>query len=252
MMRTIVISGGASAIGRAVAVAFRARGCHVITVDGSKADVVADLAVQAGRDNALRKIKELTNGRVDSVIVSAQTATGDPGTILGLNFFAATQLVEGLRSLLVTGPAPRVVLVSCEAILQPHDLAIIDACLAKDEYEARSAAASAPEFAYASSKLALSYWVKQQAVSHQWSGAGIILNAVAPGVEGTKTPPVTDSEESRAAPDRTPPTRIGRSPQPNELAALIVFLASPENSHIIGQTIFCDGGAEAALRPHHV
>lgn len=251
-MRTIVISGGASAIGRAVAVAFRARGCHVITVDGSKADVVADLAVQAGRDNALRKIKELTNGHVDSVIVSAQTSTGDPETMLGLNFFAATQLVEGLRSLLVTGAAPRVVLVSCEAILQPHDLAIIDACLAKDEYEARSAAASAPDFAYASSKLALSYWVKQQAVTQQWSGAGILLNAVAPGVKRTKTSPAADSEKSRAVPDRTPPTRISRSPQPNELAALIVFLASPENSHIIGQTIFCDGGAEAALRPHHV
>ncbi|MCM2459338.1 SDR family oxidoreductase [Pseudomonas sp. CG7] len=249
-MRTIVVLGGAADIGKATADAFRARACHVITVDKSKADVVADLSTQAGRDIAIGKIKRKAEGRIDAIIVGGGSSTGDPEAMVGLIFFAATYIVEGLRSLLQASSTPRVVFVSCEAIIHPHDLGIVDACLARDEDQAKAAAASAPDFTYASSKLALSYWVKQQAVRLKWAGIGILMNAVAPR-EGRMQMSFAGSEDTAAA-HRVTLRRIGRSDQPNEAAALIVFLASPENTCIVGQTIFCDGGAEAALRPHHV
>ncbi|MDO5496033.1 MAG: hypothetical protein Q4G64_09990, partial [bacterium] len=35
---------------------------------------------------------------------------------------------------------------------------------------------------------------------------------------------------------------------PESIAHLLIWLASPENSHCAGQTIYCDGGADVVLR----
>jgi NAD(P)-dependent dehydrogenase (short-subunit alcohol dehydrogenase family) len=48
------------------------------------------------------------------------------------------------------------------------------------------------------------------------------------------------------------PMRIGRLGRPEELARLLAFLASPDNGFTVGQTVYCDGGAEATLRPEKV
>ena len=40
---------------------------------------------------------------------------------------------------------------------------------------------------------------------------------------------------------------LGRYGQPEELAALITFLASARASYITGETILCDGGVYAGL-----
>jgi NAD(P)-dependent dehydrogenase (short-subunit alcohol dehydrogenase family) len=42
--------------------------------------------------------------------------------------------------------------------------------------------------------------------------------------------------------------QIGRYRQPEEVAQLLRFLGSPENSYMVGQVIFIDGGGEATNR----
>jgi len=72
------------------------------------------------------------------------------------------------------------------------------------------------------------------------------VNAVAPGYVATAMTAATASrlgvaaeEAARAVAERTPLRRIG---QPEDIAAVIAFLASEDARHVTGQTIYVTGG----------
>src|SRR5262249_57432881 len=63
---------------------------------------------------------------------------------------------------------------------------LVAACRAGDEAEARRIAVALEGHpVYGGSKLALARWVRRQAPQAEWAGAGIRLNAVAPGAVHT-------------------------------------------------------------------
>jgi len=70
---------------------------------------------------------------------------------------------------------------------------------------------------------------------------GIRINAIGPGSIMTDIlkAVATDREAKRRILARTPLGRIG---EPDEIATIAVFLASPAASYISGQTIYADGG----------
>lgn len=74
---------------------------------------------------------------------------------------------------------------------------------------------------------------------------GITVNAIGPGaVDTPMIQGIKDSKEAMAAIlARVPVGRVGK---PEEVAAVVVFLASEESSYINGATIFVDGGWLAA------
>ena len=62
------------------------------------------------------------------------------------------------------------------------------------------------------------------------------------------TQPMLDDKASRAQLEQAVPMPIGRDGRPEEIAELLLWLTSPENSLMVGQILFIDGGAEATVR----
>jgi len=200
---------------------------------------------------------EVTSGDADAPsldgIVTCAGLAGTPdrksSLLSSVNFFGTVELLEGLRPLLAPGGAA-VAISSNSTTVQPaipSDL--VEACLTRDEEaSARLADEHGSLVAYPASKLAVAHWVRQQAVGADWAGAGLRLNAVAPGM--IDTPMVAGI---RAHPETGPmldmlPIPVGRPGRPEEIAALIAFLLGPDASFFCGSVVFCDGGSDALLR----
>lgn len=254
-MRTTVVTGSASGIGAATRRRLVASGERVIGVDIRDAEVEADLASAEGRRAALERIGTLCGESLDGLVTCAGLGglPNRPGHVLtSLNYFGTIELLEALRPWLARGDRPAAVAISSNSTttspLVPRELS--DRLLAGD---AAGAAALADRLgslaAYAPTKLAVAHWVRRHAPTPDWIGAGITLNAVAPGK--TETAMIA---EGRADPLIGPhidrfPVPAGRSGQPDEIAALIAFLLGPDARFFCGSVIFCDGGTDAQARP---
>ncbi|MEW2359748.1 SDR family oxidoreductase [Spirillospora sp. NPDC029432] len=253
MTRIIAVSGAASGIGAALAEALRSGGDRVIGVDLKNTEVTADLSVPEGREAAVRGVLDAAGGRLDAVVACAGVSAPDPVTIK-VNYYGVVGLLEGLRPALAAAPAPRAAVVGSISGTQPLDPAVVAACLEGTEDEAVRLAEEAVArrhggLLYPSSKSALARWMRAAAVSPEWAGAGIPLNAVAPGVVLTAmTAPLFEDPAMVKVMNEAVPMPLNGHAGPEVIADALRWLVSPGNSHMAGQVIYVDGGAEATLR----
>jgi 3-oxoacyl-[acyl-carrier protein] reductase len=70
---------------------------------------------------------------------------------------------------------------------------------------------------------------------------GIRVNAVAPGLTDTAQPRYGHDEEELQMMGRAVP--LGRMAQPDDIASVVVFLASDDARHVTGQTVHVNGGS---------
>lgn len=252
-MRTVVVTGSASGIGKAMAEILHARGDRAVGVDIHDADVVADLSVSTGRQEMVQQVEALTGGRIDAVVANAGLAHPSPATV-AVNFFGALATLDGLRPLLRHSDAPRAVATCSMASLMPVDDELVSLMLAGDEHAALERAAKLVEaeggqLIYSSTKRALALWLRRNAPSAAWAGAGIPLNAIGPGVVSTPmTHDMIATPESRAAILEQVPMPLNGIMTADVPAKLLVWLVSEENSHLCGQVVFVDGGSDAVIR----
>jgi NAD(P)-dependent dehydrogenase (short-subunit alcohol dehydrogenase family) len=248
-VRTICITGSAGGIGAATRTRLEKDGARVIGVDVRDAEVIADLSTPSGRDEMVAAVTEQCDGALDGVVAAAGIMGTEP-RVVAINFYGAIATLDGLRTLLARGTDASAVAISSNSTTTTPGLppALVETILAGDEAAALAATADAPGvFAYPASKLALARYVRHHAPTADWIGAGIRLNAIAPGVIET---PMTknDLEFIFSIPDVFP-VPIGRPGRPEEIAALLTYLLSPDASFFCGSVVFADGGTDAAVRP---
>jgi NAD(P)-dependent dehydrogenase (short-subunit alcohol dehydrogenase family) len=149
---------------------------------------------------------------------------------------------------LLQSPAPRAVAVSSITSVHPFNQELLDSMLDGTEDEALEIAKTAP-YSYATSKRALSRWIRRNAAKSEWADAGIPLNAIAPGLVKTELlSRLFEDPETEKRIKAGSPMPLGGPYEPIAAAELLAFLSSESNGHMTGQTIFIDGGADVILR----
>jgi NAD(P)-dependent dehydrogenase (short-subunit alcohol dehydrogenase family) len=96
--------------------------------------------------------------------------------------------------------------------------------------------------AYAASKAALASLTRTWA--SEFAASGVRVNAVTVGPTATGGTSTMSEDEVAFVRGLT---KLGRSAEPSEIAAAIVFLASPRASYVTGANLAVDGGATAVL-----
>lgn len=246
-MTTIAITGSAGGIGGATRARLEAAGATVIGIDVRDAEVIADLSTPAGRDEMVAGVTAASGGALDGLVAAAGVTHDDGRLVTAINYFGAVATLAGLRPLLAGRPGASAVALSSNSSTTQSDLptALVEACLAGDE---ATALADPPHgiSAYPATKLALARWVRREAITDDWIGAGIRLNAVAPGF--IATPMTAGSEDFIFDLGDVYPIPIGRAGTADEVAALLCYLLGPDAGFFVGSLIHMDGGTDAKLR----
>ncbi len=258
-MGVYAVTGAASGMGKAVAEKLRAAGHTVIGVDLRDVEVVADLSTSTGRRQASTAVLGSAGGRLDGAVLAAGVGPGpEPGQVHGIvqvNYLGVVELLDAWRPALASSGQARVVVFSSNATTTVPVVprGVVLALLAGNADKAEKVAnrrgrSYAPALAYAGSKIAVTRWVRRQAVRPDWAGAGIRLNAIAPGA--VLTPLLRRQLETPAERARIErfPVPIGGFGDPSQLADWVVFMLGPAADFLVGSVVFVDGGTDAYFR----
>lgn len=257
-MGVYAVTGSASGMGREAAAKLRAAGHTVIGVDLHDAEVVADLSTPDGRAAAAEAVLAEASGRLDGAVLAAgvgPTPGADrPRLIFQINYFGVVELLTAWRpALAAAGNAKVVVIASNSTTTVPAvPRGAVGGLLAGRPDRAlrwlRPFGPGAPSLAYAASKIAVSRWVRRQAVTPAWAGAGIRLNALAPGAIMT---PLLEKQLATPGQEkavRSFPVPVGGFGDPGQLADWMLFMLSDAAEFLCGSVVFVDGGTDAYFR----
>lgn len=253
MTRCVAVSGAASGIGQAVYELLAGQGHRVIGIDLEGSDITVDLSTADGRQQAVTAVSEACGGRLDGLVACAGIS-GATSQAVRVNYFGATELVAGLRPALAAAEQPRVAVIGSVSGFHGADAEVVRACLAGEESAAARRAGEMVDegsglLIYPSSKAALAQWARRTCVLAGWADAGIPLNVVAPGVVLTDmSASLFDDDQMKRAMDRAVPMPLNGYAGPEVVANVLAWLIGPENTHITGQVLYVDGGAEATVR----
>ncbi len=223
--RVALVTGGARGIGAACAERLRAGGARVVTFDlDEPADVRGDIRRSADLERAVAGI-EAEHGRLD-VLVNSAGVSGDSlrtvevsdaewERVLAINATGSFYAVRAVLPGMVARSYGRIVLIASIAGKEGNPMAA----------------------AYSASKAAVIAMTKS--IGKDVAGTGVLVNCVAPAV--IETPMLGDitQEHIDYMVERIPLGRMGR---PEEVAALVCWLASDECTFSTGATFDASGG----------
>ncbi|MFF9360138.1 SDR family NAD(P)-dependent oxidoreductase [Streptomyces griseoluteus] len=247
--RTVLVTGAGSGIGRGIALAFAAEGASVVAAGRTAApleETVALIEAKAGTAAAItadvsrsEDVRNLVRRTVDR-FGSLDVAVNNAGVFRG-GAPVADLPEEDWRALLdinVTGVMFGLQAEIARMRTQPGGGAIVN--IASNLGAHRRAKSMA---AYIASKAAVSALTRAAALDH--IADGIRINAVSPGPSDTTMslrPGETDAGRATRMKGVAP---LGRVSSTAEIAAAVLYLASPDAASVVGTDLVVDGGAAA-------
>ncbi|GAA2137900.1 SDR family oxidoreductase [Nocardioides koreensis] len=238
MVRSVVITGAAGGIGRALCQRFQKDGYIVVGVDKREcpdADQWLDIDV-----SNLQELHEAAAGLTSSHRVAVVVHNAAVQPLAGVGLTTQTDFIETMRVNVLA--ADCLVSAARESLARERGAVVAVSSV-------HSTATTQGITAYATSKAALEGWVRAASLD---LAPDVRVNAVRPGA--VDTPKLHEgfarwgenvaNERLGILRTRTP---LGRIAQPEEIAAAVAFLAGDESSFITGSTLVVDGGASARL-----
>jgi NAD(P)-dependent dehydrogenase (short-subunit alcohol dehydrogenase family) len=239
--RVVVITGGASGIGRTAAEYFRREGARLVLGDADGAALeraVAELGAGGGQAvgetidvrvypdcERLVARAAATFGRVDVLVNSAgiggpmlffaETTPAEWEDLLAINLLGVMHCCRAVTDHMIAQRAGRIINLASEAGKGNEKRIVV----------------------YGATKGGVIAFTRGLAV--ELGRYAITVNAVCPGVTRTPMTSYITDEMERDWARMYPLGRLGR---PEDIAPLITFLASPEASWITGQAISVSGG----------
>ncbi|MFM5950716.1 MAG: SDR family NAD(P)-dependent oxidoreductase [Novosphingobium sp.] len=230
-----VITGAAQGIGKAIAEAFVAEGAELLLadIDATRLAVTADelgqegLVIDVARKAEIERLfARVTErwGGLDLLVNNAGVTHAADRDDLTEEDFDRVMAINLKSALWATQSAARLMGEGCAVV----NMSSVNAVLGIPN-----------QIPYALSKGAMKQLTNVTALA--LSAKGIRVNAIGPG--SIMTDMLRGIMNDQAAEERIlSRTPLGRCGEPEEVAAVAVFLASAESSYITGQTIYPDGG----------
>ena len=243
--KVVVVTGGGAGIGRVIAGAFARQGAHVVVAGRNRetAEKAAEAIARETRVSALAVIADVGVPQQCETLIAEAIAHFGAVDVLVNNaaYFALVPLTdmepETARRFIDTnllGP------LHCGRALARWAFGARRAATIVN-ISSISGARPAPGCGlYSASKAALDSLTRAMAL--EWTGRGVRVNGVAPGhvaTDGVLADFAAGRLDRQAMESRIPAGRIADG---EDVADVVLFLASERSRHIVGQTLTVDGG----------
>lgn len=247
-----LVTGGTKGIGKAIADKLSSAGAHIIVTARTEPEenpngyyfIAADLSQPESAEAIAKQILEKFE-RIDIIVNNAGANLSKGGSFsaltdehwnndLQLNLMSAVRINKALLPTMVEQQSGVIVNISTYAAMQPiWEMTVT----------------------YSAAKAALNAYSK--ALANEVSSKGIRVNTVSPGVVKTplmlefiegiaKSSNITLDEAFKSVMSKVG-VPLGRMAEPEEIANLVGFLASPEAQYITGSNYLIDGGVSPVV-----
>ena len=241
--RVAIVTGSSKGLGKAMAKALAGAGANVVVVSrhlNEAQSAADDITEETGKKNLALEVDVSNKSQIEEMVANTVAE------------FGKVDILVNNAGINIRGPAEELTLEIWNQILDINLIGpflcsqAVFKCMQEQKYGRIINIASIlgkvgleGRTAYCSSKGGLRQFTKTLAL--EWAKHNITVNAICPGpfITEINRPLLNDPEAYQAFASKVP---MGRWGEPEELAGVVIFLASDASSFVTGSEIYVDGG----------